>query len=846
MAVASVQAALETIAGAVRGRAKRGAHLIRRPGQRMLGYGALYGLGDPAKWVSYPQGLGLSGIRICNTIETAYADLTTDPEGKFAEESHKIFQAHRNNLGVIYDGTMVRNLIAKDGVNPYAPANRHLWVDAIGRIGDLVSTYTGIARRDEQFVYHTWSGETLAPNGTHNAGDDEFHRPASRDQWVEFCHWLSEHLRADGWRAPYCAPALMYGWDDGLGTEAGLDFPALIADPNVDVVAAHVYSAADEANLPKLVALARKAGVPIFVEETGIARSYTDQQRADYFTRVLGVCRDAGVDGVGIWAIGDQYGNEATNAVDWPLTGAAIRGFFDATAPWPLYQAGGASQAQVDSLSALVGSLSARLAALEAGSTGGGGGGGTTPDAPVSVRWAGMNLAGAEFETAFMPSVADVDYLLGRGYRRIRLPFLAEREPDLTRLAPLVDRAVKGGAKVVLDMHNYGIRAGKLLGAGWSVDEWAQQWVTLASHPVVKTHPDDVELDLMNEPHDLPSSAGTLTVSKVVSGTAPGKTAVPWGTIKDGGWKVEDGASGVATVSAENTVTLTLSPGYSTLRLNDSSSHEGSLGSGSALVARMRVVDAAGSSGINAMVRVQDSTTWSYNTRSGRQAIGASWTDVALDVSKVAPSTQRGLCIEVNVDAIASATAQVVVEVMFLAVGSVVGASTGAQTWESASNTCVSTLRSADVANYVWLEPHSWASARSVASEHPGGSWCDDPRTIYSPHGYLDRSGQGTYANPADVPTWAEVQDWYSAGLDWLDAASAGKPRPVFGETAWPLGEAWAALGSQWLDWLRARNMGAVIWASGAAWQPDYPIAIYRGSPMAPTGLAAQIELRTA
>lgn len=67
--------------------------------------------------------------------------------------------------------------------------------------------------------------------------------------------------------------------------------------------------------------------------------------------------------------------------------------------------------------------------------------------------------------------------------------------------------AIAPDVTVVLDpMHCYGVDStdsttAKILGAGWSVADFAAQWATICQHPTFKANPRIVALDLLNEPN---------------------------------------------------------------------------------------------------------------------------------------------------------------------------------------------------------------------------------------------------------------------------------------------------------------------------------------------------------
>lgn len=135
-----------------------------------------------------------------------------------------------------------------------------------------------------------------------------------------------------------------------------------------------------------------------------------------------------------------------------------------------------------------------------------------------------MSLAGAEFGEQNLPGTYGADYVYptyeelnyfsDQGMNVFRLPFRWERlqtvpgaeldADELARLSDVVAYATDKGASVILDPHNYARYAGRLIGEGPSVAEFADFWARLAR--IFSANP-RVILGLMNEPHDIQAEA---------------------------------------------------------------------------------------------------------------------------------------------------------------------------------------------------------------------------------------------------------------------------------------------------------------------------------------------------
>jgi len=144
-----------------------------------------------------------------------------------------------------------------------------------------------------------------------------------------------------------------------------------------------------------------------------------------------------------------------------------------------------------------------------------------------ALRYAGVNLAGAEFNSSkrpgtlfkdyTYPAASDYAYFAGKGMNVVRLPFLWERlqpepagELDADQLALIrkaVAEAKAQGMHVILDVHNYAKYQGVRLGnEGTPGTLLADLWKRLAM-----TFKDDdaVIFGLMNEPNAIDAAAWT-------------------------------------------------------------------------------------------------------------------------------------------------------------------------------------------------------------------------------------------------------------------------------------------------------------------------------------------------
>lgn len=207
----------------------------------------------------------------------------------------------------------------------------------------------------------------------------------------------------------------------------------------------------------------------------------------------------------------------------------------------------------------------ALCAALTLGACGGGSSGDgpapSAPDASVSavtetaelttpgLRWRGVNLSGAEYNSTslpgrygyqyFYPSISAVDYFQSKGMNLIRLPFLWERvqptlygaldQTELQRLVTFVNSTTAKGMTVLIDPHNYGRYRQQVIGSsGVPHTAFGDFWSRLAN--TFKGNP-KVLFGLMNEPYGMTTEnwvgAANEAIRRIRATGATNTIAVP-------------------------------------------------------------------------------------------------------------------------------------------------------------------------------------------------------------------------------------------------------------------------------------------------------------------------------
>ena len=147
----------------------------------------------------------------------------------------------------------------------------------------------------------------------------------------------------------------------------------------------------------------------------------------------------------------------------------------------------------------------------------------------------GVNLAGPAFAAErqpgrfgfdfVYPTPAEVGYFTRRGMNVLRLSVLWERlqpilngelDPEeLARLSGFVATADKAGAKIIVDLHNYGeYRSGRIGSNAVPVSAFTDVWLRLGRR---FGHDSAVIFGLMNEPKQEDAAAWAATVQQVVT-----------------------------------------------------------------------------------------------------------------------------------------------------------------------------------------------------------------------------------------------------------------------------------------------------------------------------------------
>jgi len=151
-------------------------------------------------------------------------------------------------------------------------------------------------------------------------------------------------------------------------------------------------------------------------------------------------------------------------------------------------------------------------------------------------RWAGVNLAGLEFgmqttgslnqDPMLPPPITQIEHFRAENVNAFRIPICWQRmqpkikgelDPEyLKLLSTYVNQALTSKASVIVDLHNYDRRDGKVIGeaADLPSDSLVDIWTRLAQEFKGSS---EVCFGIMNEPHDVKEGVWITTLQAVVT-----------------------------------------------------------------------------------------------------------------------------------------------------------------------------------------------------------------------------------------------------------------------------------------------------------------------------------------
>lgn len=466
------------------------------------------------------------------------------------------------------------------------------------------------------------------------------------------------------------------------------------------------------------------------------------------------------------------------------------------------------------------------------------------------------------------PSLSSLQYLKSRGNKVIRIPFLWERvQPtlggalDSAYMGYIIDvlkDAHTAGLKVILDMHNYGRYNGEVMGSVLGPtevqykDAWTKIVNAIAAEPLAS--PAVYAYDIMNEPHDLPDTRGTLdnaTMSPIATFAAnlenwealwtDPNVAVSRDARNGGSLKI-DYTTGAGAYLISGVARYVIP----------------SLGSAAGGSIRIRGNLPANTQGDYPRIRVSIFST-GWQAQSIGMVVVNKGEDFDLVMTPTAGqwATAMGMTVELILNSV-DGNGPYTFYIDDISQGTPIVGKAPSVIWEEYSQAAVDAIRATGDTNKIMIEGNDYSSAKNWATNHPV-KWIVDPldKIIYQAHLYLDTEFSGLYAHTfADEVTnaisegHANVSDRSIANAklftDWLTAQGVSG---YIGEIGWPNSATnadsaqWDIVGDNVLTFLDSKNVGYTLWATGSWLGPTTNILnVYDISNTTPLSQAAVLE----
>lgn len=299
-----------------------------------------YGAPDGARWATQAAALGGTHMRLTNVFEETTVQAVTNGGDKLGEMDNKVRAAVDAGFRIVVDFSYYRNLLVKEGVNPYIlewPA----WLNPMAQI--LGRRFPGA---DYDYA-HAPEVSAVALSGEPDIlwGDDNPIRQAkSADQYL----WALRQQVIAARKLDYDGPVTAGGFNhlnaDGPDRGAYGDAVDRLADaPWVDALTFHGYDepAKLKPGISKFVDVAQAGGKLALMEECGFNSDNTsDAARAAKFRALVPCVAASGLSGVGLWNVGDYNGfdvrathPEAMKAWNEVVAAMPVRGRAGAAAP---------------------------------------------------------------------------------------------------------------------------------------------------------------------------------------------------------------------------------------------------------------------------------------------------------------------------------------------------------------------------------------------------------------------------------------------------------------------------------------------------------------------------------
>jgi hypothetical protein len=268
---------------------------------------------DPSGTMARARAQGLNTVRLVNFLDE-HGDPATAPFdlSHWAAVDRAIAAARAAGLKVILDLSTYRNLLAASR-NPYTAD----WGSFLRWVFARKSTTSGIQYKDDPTIALVdLAGEIEAPNSDAGRALGE-----TSDQITAFFTRTAREFKADDPNHVLSTGGLLQ-----LDWDSGIDWRTIGSIASIDMLAIHVYSAADRLKtIPAVSSWARANGKPWMLEEFGLPQRTGDETRANYFGSVFAKAEQTGAAGVGFWNSGPQLNGDSYDVNQaTPLTWLAV------------------------------------------------------------------------------------------------------------------------------------------------------------------------------------------------------------------------------------------------------------------------------------------------------------------------------------------------------------------------------------------------------------------------------------------------------------------------------------------------------------------------------------------
>lgn len=267
-----------------------------------------YGAPDGAKWARQAAALGGTHMRLTNIFEESTAQAAANSGDKLGEMNNKVRAAVDAGFRIIIDFSYYRNLLIKEGTNPYFLE----WYSWLSPMGQILSMQFPGANYD---YAHAPEVAAVALSGEPDIlwGDNNpIQQAKSPDQYLWSIEQQAIAVRKWDYDGPITAGGFNHLNSDGPDRGAyGDAVDRLAAAPWVDALTFHGYDEPAKllTGISKFVDVAQAGGKLALMEECGFNSDRTaDSARAAKFRALVPCVAASGVAGLGLWNVGDYNG----------------------------------------------------------------------------------------------------------------------------------------------------------------------------------------------------------------------------------------------------------------------------------------------------------------------------------------------------------------------------------------------------------------------------------------------------------------------------------------------------------------------------------------------------------